>query len=87
VQDQTAALGRVAADYSHLPGNVPVVVPFAAEAGVIGVVGIDLGRIWAADGHHDIVENRDRIAARIFALLPPSVTLETKLSWPLLPEA
>ena len=40
----------------------------AAEAGVIGVwnfageAGVNIRRLWAADGDHDIVENGDRIS-------------------------
>ena len=41
---------------------MPVVDAVAAEAGIIGVVGENIGRIWAADGDHDIVENGDRIS-------------------------
>ena len=40
------------------------VVDITAEAGVIGVVSVNIGRIWAADGDHDIVENGDRISGQ-----------------------
>src|SRR4029077_6023369 len=42
----------------------------AAEAGIIGVWGfvgessVNIGRIFAADGDHDVVENSDRIGGQ-----------------------
>jgi len=36
----------------------------AAEAGVISVIGVNIGQSWAADGYHDIVENRNRTSRK-----------------------
>ena len=59
-----------------------------AEAGVIGVVSVNIGRSCAANRHHDVVKNVDRICRQNFyERSPPSVTLERKLSVPLLPGA
>lgn len=34
----------------------------AAEAAVIGIVSVNVSRVWATDGDHDIIENGDRIS-------------------------
>src|SRR6476660_4349128 len=43
------------------PGECPGGRFIAAEAGVIGVVGINVSPIFATDGDHNIVKNGDRI--------------------------
>ena len=57
-----AARSRAVADYSPCAGECAggraVTAP---RLGVIGVVGVNIGRICTADGDHDIVENGDRI--------------------------
>ena len=50
-------LRLVRARASKRPGSGAI----TAEAGVIGVVSINIGRSWAADSHYNIVENRNRI--------------------------
>src|SRR5437762_7034440 len=51
--------GIIRACAGECAGGGAVAAPFL---GVIGVVSVNIGRIWAADGDHDIVENGDRIS-------------------------